>query len=87
MTKIVSILLFCTIALAVLTSCGSAPAGDERVESSGKASAETEDPKELQTEEDAPLNDRRPMVYAEDAIYYEIDYVKSLPEGTELAVM
>ncbi len=90
MIKIVSILLSCAIALAVLTSCGSNPAGGEQAENGvdGKASVETEGAKksqsESQSEEEAPLNERRPMVYVEDAIYYEIDYVKSLPEGMEL---
>lgn len=70
MTKFVSIFLSCVIAFAVLTSCGFANDGGERVKS--------------QSDEEAPLNDRRPMVYVEDAIYYEIDYVKSLPDGTEL---
>ncbi len=90
MTKIVSIILSCAIALAVLTSCGSNPTGGEQTEKGvdGKASVETEGAKksqsESQSEEEVPLNERRPMVYVEDAIYYEIDYVKSLPEGTEL---
>lgn len=61
MTKIVSILFSCVIALAALTSCGS-DRGDEEEQ----------------------RWDRRPMVYAYDEIYYESDYVKELPEGTEL---
>jgi hypothetical protein len=36
-----------------------------------------------QADEDAPLNYRRPMVYAYDEIYYVSDYVKDLPDGVE----
>ena len=34
--------------------------------------------------EEEQQSDRRPMVYVEDTLYFEIDYIKSLPEGADV---
>lgn len=34
--------------------------------------------------EEVQQSDRRPMVYVEDTLYFETDYMESLPEGADL---